>query len=79
MISVDFVDFSKSSYLEETMLLPFVNHMKKTQCFAGDFMDDQWSFRNCVQNQGLLMKFSENMNFLFFMKVQIILYDGITY
>ena len=25
-------------------VMPFVNHMKKTECVAGEFMDDQWFF-----------------------------------
>ena len=28
--------------------------MKKTKCFAGDIMDNQWYFMFCVKNHGLL-------------------------
>ena len=57
---------------EETFkLLPFVNHIKRTKCFAGDFMDDQWSSRICVQNLDLLKNFLENAKALFLMKIQI--------
>ena len=34
-------------------------------------MDNQWSFRICVQNQGLLKKFLETAKFLFLIKVQV--------
>ena len=52
-------------------LLPFVNHMRKTECFAGDFMDDHWSFRICVQIPIILKNFLENASFLFSIKVQV--------
>ena len=40
--------------LSNLKLLSIVNQVKKTKCFAGDFMDNQWSLKFCVQSPGLL-------------------------
>ena len=48
-------------------LLSIVNQMKKTKCFAGDFIDNQRSLKFCVQNPGLLKNLSENANCSFLM------------
>ena len=52
-------------------LLSFFNHKKKTNCFAGDFIDNQLSFKFCVQIHGPLKNLWENAECLLLMKVQI--------
>ena len=45
--------------------LSFVIHTKETKYFAGDFMDNQWSFRICVQTQAPLKNFGETAKLVF--------------
>ena len=47
-------------------LLSIVNQMKKTKCFARDYINNQLSLKFCVQNPGLLKNLWGNANWSFF-------------
>ena len=40
--------------LSNHKLQSIVNWMKKTKCFAGDFIDNQRSLKFCIKNPSLL-------------------------
>ena len=52
-------------------LLSIINRKKKTEFFAGDFIDNQQALKLCVQILSLLKKLWKNGNCLFLMKAVV--------
>ena len=59
------------SVWSNSKLLPLISQLEQKKCFAGNFIDKQWSIRFCIENRVLFLKLWENVKILFLIKVQV--------